>query len=46
VVYYQYGNSWNYTILNRGDFSVALDRYLKRERQLIEVVMEEKPSHP
>lgn len=30
VVYYQYGNTWNYTILNRGDRSVELDRYLKK----------------
>jgi uncharacterized lipoprotein YddW (UPF0748 family) len=30
VVYYQYGTTWNYQILNRIDRSLALDRYLVR----------------
>jgi hypothetical protein len=30
VVYYQHGATWNYTILNRGDQSIELEKVLKR----------------
>lgn len=33
VIYYRYGNTWNYEVLNRKDHSFMLENHLQRENQ-------------
>ena len=37
VVYYQYGNNWNYQVLNRNDLSYGISQTIKLGNALLQL---------